>query len=146
MKKLLLILLCLILVSLATGCGQHRKFTPSAVKMEVVESSVSPSGVTVRIDNQSKTDIAGGIEWDFALETKANEEWTPVKAIREVPTSSETYIFSQGARELEIHWTKCYGTLAPGEYRIIKHFTPCSVDRTDEYIEGFDLTAAFVIE
>lgn len=145
MKRLIPILVCLVLALSVAGCGHNIYFDSSDVTMRVVEGSVTPSGLIVCITNNTKTDICGGIEDDYSIETKENEEWSPLEEISERTTDTEKYIF-QGERNLTIHWTEIYGTLPTGEYRIVKYFVPCSEDGQYHSDDGFFLTADFSIE
>lgn len=113
--------------------------------MVVVQESVTPLGLTVRINNKSKIDVNGGIDYDFAIEKKENGEWVPVQEIGERSTSTETYIF-QGERDLKIYWSEIYGELIPGEYRVVKFFYPGKADDAHSSEDGFYLNAEFIIE
>jgi len=139
-----LLFLCVLVLSIA-GCGINKKFDAADVTMEVIGGSVTPSGLTVHISNNTGIDVYGGISDDFVIEKLENDKWSPLVETRDRTNNTETYIF-QGNRELNIYWLEIYGSLAPGTYRISKCFYTYPVDTTRSSNEGFILTAEFIIE
>lgn len=121
MKKILVLSLCFVLALWMAGCVQNKNINFGDVTMKVVEGSVTPSGLTVRISNNTGIDINGGINYDFSIEKKEDDKWSPVKEIGDRTTDTETYIF-QGERDLNINWSEIYGSLSAGEYRVVKFF------------------------
>ena len=65
MKKILVLSLCFVLALWMAGCVQNKNINFGDVTMKVVEGSVTPSGLTVRISNNTGIDINGGINYDF---------------------------------------------------------------------------------
>ena len=127
------------------GCVQNKNINFGDVTMKVVEGSVTPSGLTVRISNNTGIDINGGINYDFSIEKKEDDKWSPVKEIGDRTTDTETYIF-QGERDLNINWSEIYGSLSAGEYRVVKFFYPSTEDGSYGTDDGFYLFAEFSIE
>ena len=127
MKKILVLSLCFVLALWMAGCVQNKNINFGDVTMKVVEGSVTPSGLTVRISNNTGIDINGGINYDFSIEKKEDDKWSPVKEIGDRTTDTETYIF-QGERDLNINWSEIYGSLSAGEYRVVKFFYPSTED------------------
>lgn len=105
MKKILVLSLCFVLALWMAGCVQNKNINFGDVTMKVVEGSVTPSGLTVRISNNTGIDINGGINYDFSIEKKEDDKWSPVKEIGDRTTDTETYIF-QGERDLNINYLK----------------------------------------
>ena len=93
MKKILVLSLCFVLALWMAGCVQNKNINFGDVTMKVVEGSVTPSGLTVRISNNTGIDINGGINYDFSIEKKEDDKWSPVKEIGDRTTDTETYIF-----------------------------------------------------
>ena len=145
MKKILVLSLCFVLALWMAGCVQNKNINFGDVTMKVVEGSVTPSGLTVRISNNTGIDINGGINYDFSIEKKEDDKWSPVKEIGDRTTDTETYIF-QGERDLNINWSEIYGSLSAGEYRVVKFFYPSTEDGSYGTDDGFYLFAEFSIE
>ncbi len=139
-----LLFLCVLVLSIA-GCGINKKFDAADVTMEVIGGSVTPSGLTVHISNNTGIDVYGGISDDFVIEKLENDKWSPLAEIGNRTNNTETYIF-QGKRELNIYWSEIYGSLASGTYRISKYFYLCTADDTRNTNDGFCLIAEFTIE
>ena len=53
MKKILVLSLCFVLALWMAGCVQNKNINFGDVTMKVVEGSVTPSGLTVRISNNT---------------------------------------------------------------------------------------------
>ena len=132
MKKILVLSLCFVLALWMAGCVQNKNINFGDVTMKVVEGSVTPSGLT-------------GINYDFSIEKKEDDKWSPVKEIGDRTTDTETYIF-QGERDLNINWSEIYGSLSAGEYRVVKFFYPSTEDGSYGTDDGFYLFAEFSIE
>lgn len=145
MKKILVLSLCFVLALWMAGCVQNKNINFGDVTMKVVGGSVTPSGLTVRISNNTGIDINGGINYDFSIEKKEDDKWSPVKEIGDRTTDTETYIF-QGERDLNINWSEIYGSLSAGEYRVVKFFYPSTEDGSYGTDDGFYLFAEFSIE
>ena len=121
MKKILVLSLCFVLALWMAGCVQNKNINFGDVTMKVVEGSVTPSGLTVRISNNTGIDINGGINYDFSIEKKEDDKWSPVKEIGDRTTDTETYIF-QGERDLNINWSEIYGSLSAGDTESLSSF------------------------
>ena len=125
MKKILVLSLCFVLALWMAGCVQNINMNFGDVTMKVVEGSVTPSGLTVRISNNTGIDINGVINYDFSIEKKEDDKWSPVKEIGDRTTDTETYIF-QGARDLNIKWSEIYGSLSAGEDSVVMFVLPAA--------------------
>ena len=145
MRRIVSLFFIFVLVLSIAGCGINKKFNPADVTMDIVEESITPSGLTVIISNNAKIDIYGGIADDFLIEKLENDEWSPLVEIGDRSNNTETYIF-QGNRELNIYWSDLYGSLTPGTYRISKGFYLDTVDDASSSNDGFYLIAEFIIQ
>lgn len=145
MRRIVSLFFIFVLVLSIAGCGINKKFNPADVTMDIVEESITPSGLTVIISNNAKIDIYGGIADDFLIEKLGNDEWSPLVEIGDRSNNTETYIF-QGNRELNIYWSDLYGSLTPGTYRISKSFYLDTVDDASSSNDGFYLIAEFIIQ
>lgn len=145
MRRIVSLFFIFVLVLSIVGCGINKKFNPADVTMDIVEESITPSGLTVIISNNAKIDIYGGIADDFLIEKLENDEWSPLVEIGDRSNNTETYIF-QGNRELNIYWSDIYGSLTPGTYRISKCFYLDTVDDASSSNDGFYLIAEFIIQ
>ena len=145
MKRVLTAVLCLVLSLSLAGCGSGKGFDPANVRMEVVDGSVNPSKLIVHVINNTKTDIAGGIDDDYTVEKRVNGEWSPVEEVGTRSGKTETYIF-QGERELTVNWAGLCGTLTAGDYRITKVFYPLEKGGSSPSGGSFSLSAEFRIE
>ena len=110
---------------------QHEEERP--VFMNVVEyGNVTPSGMTVVIENTSPYDIEHRAQIDAIVhENDASSGfWYDWRRIPPLPVGgdviesyiqekAEGFLPSGGQMEFQIDWSKAYGELPPGEYRII---------------------------
>ena len=145
MRRIVSLFFIFVLVLSIAGCGINKKFNPADVTMDIVEESITPSGLTVIISNNAKIDIYGGIADDFLIEKLENDKWSPLVEIGDRSNNTETYIF-QGNRELNIYWSDIYGSLTPGTYRISKCFYLDTVDDASSSNDGFYLITEFIIQ
>ena len=113
------------------------------VTMNIKENTVSSMGLTLVFKNNS--DKQGIYSNDFLLESKIKGDWY------QLPTILDEYGFNDIGYELppsenkefSIEWDWLYGSLDPGEYRIIKKIL--DFRDTGDYDEYY-LTAQFTIE
>lgn len=91
------------------------------VTMTVKKGTAAPTKLTVAIRNNSSSQCTYGEYFD--LEKKINEIWykVPVTIDSDYGFNSIGYDLSSGDdREWAVDWNWLYGSLEPGEYRIIK--------------------------
>ena len=89
--------------------------------MTVAEETVSPTGLTVKFENDSDSDCIYG-EY-FGLERLINGQWYQVPVTIEGDYAFEDigYELPSGASsEWTVDWEWLYGSVEPGEYRIVK--------------------------
>ncbi len=139
MKKALLLLLALALMLAAAACQPpHLDNSPSGeteppakqtqssgdIQMAVKEQTVQSDAesVTLTITNASDKDYTYGAMW--TLEAESSGSWEEVKPIDDLMWIEIAYVISPGqTNEDELKIKDYYGTLAPGNYRIVKMFT-----------------------
>jgi hypothetical protein len=130
MKRCLCLLVFIALsLILTSGCAQITDWKPTeydninnfdGVNMTVKEETVSSTGITVVIENNSEVQCI--YSEDFLLEKKIKGKWY------QVPVIIESYGFNDIGYELtpgekgewSVDWTWLYGSLDAGEYRIVK--------------------------
>ncbi|NLJ90620.1 MAG: hypothetical protein GX323_06940 [Clostridiales bacterium] len=113
------------------------------VTMEVKEGSISPSGLTIVFTNTLDKEFIYGQY--FLIETKIDGDWY------ELPLIIDNYGFDDigyilspnGQSEWNTDWEWLYGSLANGEYRIIKDIIDSK--EPGDY-DVFYMAAEFVIE
>ena len=141
------------IVILLAGCGSSKDWEPTVyetvndlegVIMTVVEGTVSPTGLTVLIENNSDKQYIYG-EY-FMLEKKIEGEWY------QVPIEFEdNYGFNDIGYELNpsdigewiVDWDWLYGSLDPGEYRIVKDISDF---REPGDYDKYNLAAEFTVD
>ena len=92
----------------------------SKVSMSIKENTLTKTGATIIISDISKTKNTYG-EW-FRIDKKTNVFWNELKSI------DENYVFNDigltvgedDKLEVNTDWSKIYGKLEKGEYRLVK--------------------------
>lgn len=130
MKRCLRLLLIMTLgLALISGCTETTDWEPTkyeyvndfdGVNMTIKEETVSSTGLTVVIENNSDIEFIYGEQ--FLLEKKIKGDWY------QVPVIIEDYGFDDiayalapgGIGEWSTEWSWLYGSLDAGEYRIVK--------------------------
>jgi uncharacterized protein YceK len=114
------------------------------VTMSAKEGTVSSTGLTVILENNS--DKQGIYGEEFWVEKKINGSWyqVPIAIDGNYGFPSIGYdLASSAVKEWSVEWEWLYGSLDPGEYRIVKDIL--DFRKTGDYDEYF-LTAEFTIE
>ncbi len=93
---------------------------PENVTIEVIESSASPNGVTILITDKNEHYYNWGEQ--FSVQKKVNEEWYDIKYISDTVSFTLIGYMPNKNNQLtqKIDWTKYYGELPTGTYRIVK--------------------------
>ena len=87
--------------------------------MEVKEASVTESGLTCIINNDTEKDYSFGR--DYMLQKKEENKWQDVLPKKEAAMTLELLWVPSGTSEsLAINWEEAYGQLENGHYRVIK--------------------------
>jgi len=101
--------------------------------MTIKDGTLNKDGAIIVIKNNDEKTL-GYDEW-FRIDKEKNKKWEELKAKNNYIFYSLAYII-EGKKETEIkvEWSKLYGELKAGRYRLVKHFND------NEY-----LTTEFVI-
>ena len=93
---------------------------PENVTIEVIESSASPNGVTILITDKNEHYYNWGEQ--FSVQKKVNKEWYDIKYISDTVSFTLIGYMPNQNNQLtqKIDWTKYYGELPTGTYRIVK--------------------------
>lgn len=114
------------------------------VNMMVIDETVSPTGLTLLFENETDTEFTYGEE--YLLEMLIEDEWYEVPAPSDEDFAFESigYLLTENdSEELDVDWEWLFGTLEPGEYRIVKEVL--DVIEPGNF-EAFPLSAEFTIE
>lgn len=152
MKRFICLMIFITLsLILTTGCTEIIDWKPTeynnlnnfdGVNMNIKEETVSSTGLTVVIENNSETQCIYGE--DFLLEKKINEKWYQVPTIIENYGFDDIgYVLEPGEKgEWRVDWDWLYGKLDSGEYRIVKNVLDF---RNTGNFEEYSLAASFKI-
>ncbi len=139
MKKALFLLLALALMLMVAACQPpHLVDSPSAdtkpsekpapgsgdIQLTVEEQTVSgdAESVTLTVTNASDKEYTYGAM--ASIEAEKDGTWEEVKPVSDLMWIAIAYVISPGQSNEETVTLKGnYGTLAPGNYRIVKEFT-----------------------
>ncbi|GFI48189.1 hypothetical protein IMSAGC019_03516 [Lachnospiraceae bacterium] len=110
------------------GCGVKlgEEFTGEVnilegVAVQTQEGTVSPTGITLEINNQSDKDLNYG--QDYSLQKEKDGRWYQVEPESPVAVTLELLWIPAGStQEMEVRWEASYGKLPEGHYRIVKSF------------------------
>ena len=114
------------------------------VTMIVKEGMVSPTGLTVRFENNSDKQCIYGEE--FWLEKKIKGRWyqVPIALDGNYGFNSIGYDLSaSNGKDWTVDWDWLYGSLDTGEYRIVKDIL--DFRKAGDY-DNYHLTAEFTID
>ena len=153
MKKLINLIAMMSLVTVLAGCGNALEIgavaeqavnTYRGVNMKIIDGSVTSTGMTIEILNQTETEINSGNKNDFSIQVKKDGKWYEIQTKERNNTSEAIVFLKDNPVQMEISWRSIYGILPKGEYRIVKGF----FSWTEEKGSGatFVLGAEFSIE
>ena len=139
MKKVFALMLALMLIMAAAACkapkpvdsvpaatGQAATTTQDNgdIQMTVKEHTIAgdAESIALTINNTSDKEYIYGAM--FTIETEKDGHWEAVETVSEVFWDTAAYILNPGQSREETDWIEnYYGTLASGNYRIVKVFT-----------------------
>lgn len=123
--------LMLLLLLFLSACGEQRTEskipdvnTNTNIVLEIVDDTLSPSGVVIKMTNYTDENLWYGE--DFTLEELIDEKWyvVPYQGTDGHDVPSIAYILNANQTdEKEITWNYPYGILSEGSYRLIKSFS-----------------------
>ena len=146
-KKILIGLLCSFV--LLTACNNNKLDVGEVsnivtsnenVSLTIKEGALTSTKATLILENNSTEDL--GYSDSYEIEIKKDNAWYKINVV--IGFNEPFYIVeSNQSQELEINWENGYGSLTPGEYRIIKDVM--LMDNDDTY-EDFYIAAEFTID
>lgn len=123
-KYLLIVFICLFTL---TGCSEK---TPP-ITMTIKEGTLTPTSAVIIIKENKPKHYTYG-EW-FRIDYKKDDKWEKLE-----PITDDIWFYMIGydiddnnELEMETNWEWLYGTLSPGEYRLVKRLQ----DNTEIYTE-----------
>ena len=90
------------------------------VKIEIVKSSLTPTGATILITDNNEFPYI----WkeSYYLEKKENDSWKKLDLLQNPNFSDSIYKVNKNNQiEQVLDWNDIYGTLSKGTYRVIKY-------------------------
>lgn len=89
------------------------------VKLEIVDGSVTKTGASIIIKDTNENPYSWHEE--YKIQVKEDGSWKDVEPIEEASFRDMAYVLDEnGEFEQKIDWSKIYGELPNGTYRIIK--------------------------
>lgn len=147
-KKILTGLLCSF-VLLITACNNNKLDVDEVsnivtsngnVSLTIKEGTLTSTKATLILENNSTEDL--GYSDSYEIEIKKDNDWYKINV--DIGFNEPLYIVeSNQSQELDINWGNGYGSLTPGEYRIIKDVM---LMNNDDTYEDFYIAAEFTIE
>ncbi|MGM7684425.1 immunoglobulin-like domain-containing protein [Cytobacillus sp. Hm23] len=155
MKRYICLLFSMVIsLTLLSGCGNTNSDREptlyetvnnvDGVTMIAIEETVSPTGLTVALENTSDKEYIYG-EY-FSLEKNINGRWyqVPVAIDDNYGFNDIGYrLASSDVKEWTVDWSWLYGNLITGEYRIVKDILDGR--KAGEY-DKYHLAAEFTVD
>ena len=153
MRKIVFVI-CLCFLVL-TGCGSEVKIstdpfeakadTDEGVVMEVMEGTAKAGSVSISILNTLDAEINSGNAYDFGIQVEKDGKWYPLEELDDFANTSEALIYPKDSPiEQELSWSRRYGNLPAGHYRVIKWFSEFNPKGPPH--RQFALTAEFTLD
>lgn len=97
----------------------NNEYTLEGVTMNIKENTLTKSGATIIITDNNKTKYT--YEEYYKLEKRIDHIWYELKPNSDVIFNEMGYLVDDNNElEMNIDWSKTYGNLTSGKYRIIK--------------------------
>lgn len=104
--------------------------TDLEVIMQLKENTLSNTGLTIILKNQSNIDIQYGNP--YSIEKYQNGYWKTVELINDMAFTLPAYeLKTNESKEININWEYGYGKLPSGKYRIVKNF---NYEENEKYV------------
>jgi len=138
MKKILIVLTSVVIILCLTGCGnkfddKHNEeikigkesninITNKAVSLKIKEETLTNSGATLILENDSDITISFGEElW---IEIEQNGKWYALETINDYVVKVPLYhLKPKELKEMAFSWGYVFGKLPKGKYRVTKSIT-----------------------
>lgn len=106
------------------------------VKMKIVKNSLTPTSVDVIITDTNEPHYLGYGDW-FRIDKKVNGNWRELDSKSDAIFNAIGYMMGQNDKlEITVDWSRIYGELEPGDYRLVKNVYDNSEEHED-YSEGY---------
>ena len=97
----------------------NNEYTLEGVTMKIKDNTLTKSGATIIITDNNKTKYT--YEEYYKLEKRIDHIWYELKPSGDVLFNEMGYLVDDNNElEMNIDWSKSYGNLTSGKYRIIK--------------------------
>lgn len=140
MKKICLFLITVTGIIMLAGCGEKaalgEEFTEEVNTLEglsllIDEASVTSTGLSYEIDNQSDEDFSYG--QDYSVQKQKDGKWYVLEG-NPIAITMELLWLPAGERAVhEVNWEGSFGKLAKGHYRLVKNL---GTDEAGYYVAG----------
>ena len=140
MKKNVVVLV-MALVMLLCGCGVKlgeevtTEVNRVAVVIEVNEASVSKTGCTFVMANNTEGDFA--YDGSYSIQMEKDGKWYQVQRNNTAIMGDLLWLPAGVSEEVTIDWSADYGELSKGHYRLVKNFA--------DFTDGYDIAGEFSI-
>lgn len=113
--------------------------TNEDISLTIKEGTLTNTQATLILENNSTEDL--GYSDSYEIEIKRDNDWYKINV--DIGFNEPLYIVEPNqSQELDINWENGYGSLTPGEYRIIKDVM---LMNNDDTYEDFYIAAEFTI-
>ena len=97
----------------------NNEYTLKNVSMNIKENTLTKSGATIIITDDNKTKYT--YEEYYKLEKRIDHIWYELKSRGDAVFNEMGYLVDDNNElEMDIDWSKTYGNLTSGKYRIVK--------------------------
>ena len=126
-KRIGIIIVVLIVTIIITVIGIVKKNSHNKDIMQIKASTLTKTSATIVIKNKKEYSIGEA----FKVEAQVNNEWKEVNTlkIKDIPediatfTAIATKVKANSEYEEELDWSKMYGELKEGKYRVVKEIS-----------------------
>ena len=117
MKKFLLIIICMI--CLVTGCGKETYEQQSLNNISINIKDITPTSATIVIKDTNESSYTYS-EW-YEIEKEVDSKWEKLEVNNDMVFNDKGYkVDGNNTIEFDMNWEDYYGSLEPGNYRLIK--------------------------
>ncbi len=147
-KKIIIIILLFItfiIISLYLGKKSEKNSriemnSIEEIKMTIKEGTLSPTGATIIIKDTTGWHNTYGAGWDYRIDKYTNNKWKKLKSKTNFIYTMEGYhVDENNELKQELDWTKEYGKLESGKYRIVKDINVGEQNKFYEFSVEFNI-------